>query len=181
MSNDSWATPKVIYNALDREFNFCADMAASEENHKHDIYWTEKCAPNSLQMNWRDSLYQMPITSPWVWINPPYSDISPWVDKAIEAQLQGVGSVMLVMADPSVKWFAKAAKYATEIRFVTNGRIAFLENGKPKSGNNKGSVFFIFAPKLIGQVRTTYVTRRELLELGRPVIETKPDNYGLAP
>jgi len=180
MANDSWATPQTVYNALNLEFEFCADMAASEENAKHSIYWTENDTPNSLDMNWRSALSQMPITNPWVWVNPPYSDISPWVDKAIEAQRQGVGSVMLVMADPSVKWFSKAAEYATEIRFVTNGRIAFLENGKPKSGNNKGSVFFIFAPKIIGAAKTTYVTRHELLALGQPALETKPDNYGLA-
>jgi hypothetical protein len=89
---------------------------------------------------------------------------------------------MLVMADPSVKWFAEAARYASEIRFITEGRLAFLENGKPKSGNNKGSVFFIFAPKIIGGSRTTYMTRQELLSRGRvePAIEAKPDNYGLA-
>lgn len=180
MSNDTWATPKAVYNAMDREFEFCADMAASKENHKHETYWTEQDQPNSLEMCWQDALCDMGHINPWVWINPPYSNISPWVDKAIQAQALGVGSVMLVMADPSVKWFSKAAEYATEIRFVTEGRLAFLENGKPKSGNNKGSVFFIFAPKMIGNAKTTYLTRQELLSLGKPEIETKPDNYELA-
>jgi phage N-6-adenine-methyltransferase len=167
MANDTWATPQPIYDALDLEFGFCADMAASKENHKHDIYWAEQDKPNSLSSSWGSLLFPMSFANPWVWCNPPYSDIGPWVDKAIEAQRQGVGTVMLVMADPSVLWFAKATKAATEIRFVTEGRLAFLENGKPKSGNNKGSVFFIFAPKLIGAGITTYVTRSELLERGQ--------------
>ena len=161
MANDLWATPQAIYKALDIEFDFCADMAASDDNHKHVNYWKE--SENSLSFPWSNHIEP----GEYVWVNPPYSDIGPWVDQAIEAQADGVGSVMLVMADPSVKWFAKAAQHATEIRFVTNGRIAFLENGIPKSGNNKGSVFFIFAPKLIGQARTTYVTRQELLALGQ--------------
>jgi len=73
---------------------------------------------------------------------------------------------MLVMADPSVKWFAKAVEYATEIRFVTKGRIAFLEDGVPRSGNNKGSVFFVFSPKMLGNAKFTWVNRKELLDKG---------------
>ena len=163
MSNDSWATPLEIYNTLDKEFNFCADMAASDVNHKHPIYWTEKDTPNSLQMDWADALSQMDIISPFVWCNPPYSNIKPWVEKAITAQANGVGTVMLVMADPSVMWIERARKYASEIRFVCCGRIAFLENGKAKGGNNKGSVFLIFAPRLIGTGLVNFVHRSELM------------------
>lgn len=173
MSNDSWATPKAIYRALDKEFNFAADMAASHENAHHEIYWTEE--ENSLDIHWHDH-----VSSGYVYCNPPYSNIGPWIDKAIHSQTHGLGTVMLVMADPSVKWFAKAAEYATEIRFVTKGRIAFLENGKPKSGNNKGSVFLIFAPKMIGTGKVTFVTRQSLLDAGKEPVITPVDNYGLA-
>ena len=157
MANDSWATPRAIYDTLDWEFDFVADMAASDDNNKHFIYWTED--DNSLDFKWADRIH----AGEYVWCNPPYSKIGPWVDKAIEAQADGVGTVMLVMADPSVAWFAQAVKYASETRFVTEGRIAFLEDGKPKSGNNKGSVFFIFAPKMIGTGRVTFVKRADLL------------------
>jgi len=170
VSNDTWATPQTIYNALDSEFDFCADMAASEDNAKHRIFWAETDSPNSLEMDWSDDVIAA-TGGTWVWCNPPYSNITPWVDKAIEAQKGGLGTVMLVMADPSVGWFAKAANHATEIRFVTEGRLAFLENGKPKSGNNKGSVFFIFAPKLIGNAKVTFVTRKELIDKGSVKLE----------
>tara|TARA_R110002126_G_scaffold133757_2_gene277846 strand:+ start:792 stop:1265 length:474 start_codon:yes stop_codon:yes gene_type:complete len=157
MANDSWATPQNVYDNMNAEFDFVADMAASDYNHKHDIYWTEN--DSSLIINWDEHL-----NGGFVWCNPPYSNISPWVDKAIAAQAQGVGTVMLVMADPSVKWFAKAQKYATETRFVTEGRIAFLNNGVPQSGNEKGSVFFIFAPKMIGTGITKYITRASIIK-----------------
>lgn len=179
-AGDMWATPIDIYRALDREFNFCADMAASDDNHKHEIYWTEQ--DDSLAIDWHDAVSEFGNKGAnWLYNNPPYSNISPWVDKAIEAQRKGTGVVMLVMADPSVAWFAKAAKYATEIRFVTEGRISFLENGKPKSGNNKGSVFFIFAPRLIGTGKTTYVTRKSLLDAGASrEMPKQTENYSLA-
>ena len=41
MANDSWATPQNVYDNMNAEFDFVADMAASDYNHKHDIYWTE--------------------------------------------------------------------------------------------------------------------------------------------
>ena len=157
MANDNWATPQAVYDNLNAEFDFCADVAASKDNHKHKNYWTKE--GDALSMNWHSF-----VPTGYVWCNPPYSDISPWVDKAIEAQAKGLGTVMLVMADPSVKWFAKAQKYATEIRFVTEGRIAFLNDGVPQSGNNKGSVFFIFAPKMIGTGITKYITRESLIK-----------------
>lgn len=130
----------------------------------HSTYWTKE--EDSLSLDWFESLQHFGILSPYVWINPPYSHITPWVDKAIEQASKGIGSVMLVMADPSVKWFAKAVEYATEIRFVTKGRIAFLEDGVPRSGNNKGSVFFVFSPKMLGNAKFTWVNRKELLDKG---------------
>ena len=125
MANDNWATPQKVYDKLNDDFNFCADMAASDQNYKHVNYCTKD--DSSLDFDWH---HEYKWGGDFVWCNPPYSNISPWVDKAIDAQSKGLGTVMLVMADPSVKWFAKAQKYASEIRFVTEGRIAFLNDGK---------------------------------------------------
>lgn len=165
MANDLWETPQAIYDALNKEFDFCADMAASEKNAKHRIFWAETDSPNSLEMDWADQVIAA-TGGTWAWCNPPYSSIGPWVDKAVEAQSNGLGTVMLVMCDPSVGWFANAAKHATEIRFVTEGRLSFIKNGAAQGGNNKGSVFFIFAPKLIGTQKVSFITRAELFEKG---------------
>lgn len=79
--------------------------------------------------------------------------------KAIDAQSRGVGVVMLVMCDPSVKWFAKALEYCSEVRFITNGRLGFVNNGVVQKGNNKGSVIFVFDPNAIGACKTKYIDR----------------------
>ena len=70
------------------------------------------------------------------------------------------------MCDPSVKWFSKAAEYASEIRFVTNGRVAFIDpdTGKPQAGNNKGTVIFIFDPHRIGTGFVSFVDRADLIK-----------------
>tara|TARA_R110002012_G_C11509964_1_gene598320 strand:- start:392 stop:955 length:564 start_codon:yes stop_codon:yes gene_type:complete len=136
---DLWQTPKQIFNKLDDEFNFTFDVAASNENSLCSEFWAEK--DNALENRW-DRVN---------WCNPPYSDITPWVKKAIEQHEAGRTTVMLVPADTSVKWFKLAYDTCNEVRFIS-GRISFInaETQRSVNGNNKGSVLFIwkaYAPK----------------------------------
>jgi phage N-6-adenine-methyltransferase len=153
MANDTWATPYAVYDTLDFEFNFDHDVCAQDETAKCLTYWTIE--DDSLSKDWVNES----LGASNFWCNPPYSKIMPWVDKAIEAQANGGLVVMLVMCDPSVKWFAKAIEYCSEVRFITNGRLAFLNDGVSQSGNNKGSVIFVFRPDKIGNCQTLYVDR----------------------
>ncbi|MGL6296445.1 MAG: DNA N-6-adenine-methyltransferase, partial [Plesiomonas sp.] len=109
----------------------------------------------------------------YVWCNPPYSDISPWVQKAIEEAEKGVGTVMLLPVDMSVGWFKAARLSCTEVRVIIGGRIAFINANtqKPVKGNNKGSMFLIFRPLILGAMQTTYVDRDAMLQLGERVAE----------
>jgi hypothetical protein len=71
----------------------------------------------------------------YVWLNPPYSDITPFVKKAAAESANQIGTVMLVPADTSVGWFKEAIQTASEVRFITAGRLAFINpvTGKPVS------------------------------------------------
>lgn len=133
---DLWRTPQYVFDALNHEFNFLLDAAASIENRLAPAFFSESM--NSLQQQWP------PVP---IWVNPPYSDIKTWVNKAIEASRTGSTVVMLVPADPSVVWFQKAWNSATEMRFIS-GRLAFINEttGQPFTGNNKGSVIIIWRP-----------------------------------
>lgn len=130
---DCWQTPVEIINRLDAEFKFTMDVAASITNHKFANYYTE--SDNSLEQSW--GLVN--------WCNPPYSNITPWIEKAIEQHKLGKTIVMLIPADTSVGWFKLAYESCNEVRLIT-GRISFInaETQKPVSGNNKGSVLFIW-------------------------------------
>lgn len=50
MSNDSWRTPPQVFNTLNEEFDFIADMACSDENKLCKIGFTEE--DNSLSLDW---------------------------------------------------------------------------------------------------------------------------------
>jgi len=131
---DLWQTPKEIFNKLDQEFYFTCDVAASDMNHLVSVYLTED--DDALDSAWHDVNY----------CNPPYSGITPWVNKAIiEHDAYDKTTVMLVPADTSVKWFKLAYESCNEVRFIS-GRISFInaETQKPVNGNNKGSVLFIW-------------------------------------
>ena len=163
MSNDLWSTPPEVFTALDMEFLFGFDVCAEHETAQCVEYWTIE--DDALTKDWaKEALGADGI---WLWCNPPYSKIGPWVEKAIEAQAAGRGTVMLVMCDPSVKWFSLAQQYASETRFVTDGRLAFLKNGVPQKGNNKGSVIFVFDPHRVSTGHVSFVTREALMEKGK--------------
>lgn len=155
--SDTYATPWPVFNRLDSEFNFSHDVCAALETAKCPTYWTAE--DDALSKDWH--LESNKTFSNWLWCNPPYSNIMPWVEKAAQAQRDGTGVVMLVMADPSVKWFTKALESASEVRFMTEGRLSFLMDGKPVNGNNRGSVIFVFDPWRIGACHVSFVPRSE--------------------
>ena len=157
MSNDTWATPLKIFKYYDAKFNFMLDVCAEDSTAKCKYFLTKE--NDALSFDW-DSLM---VKGEYIWCNPPYSNIAPWVKKAIDCAKGGVGVVMLVMCDPSVKWFSLALEYCTEIQFITNGRISFESDGVPQNGNNKGSCIFIFSPNMLSLRKTTYLDRELLL------------------
>lgn len=150
-----WRTPRDLYFTLDKEFHFTCDVAANDDNHLTTPYITE--AQNALDPE--------TLWGEVNWCNPPYSKIDPWVARAREEAEKGNTTVMLVPADTSTKWFKSAFKSASEIRFIS-GRIAFIHNatGEKVSGNNKGSVVFVWRGHY-GGTRSVSLIDRDLFQL----------------
>lgn len=70
-----WRTPKDFFRALNEEFNFGLDVAASSENAKCSRYFTPE--DDGLSQSWEG--YGA------VFCNPPYGrEIGKWVKKAYE-------------------------------------------------------------------------------------------------
>lgn len=84
--------------------------------------------------------------------------------KAVEQMKLGRMSVLLIPGDTSVKWFKLAFENCTECHLIS-GRLAFIneETGKPVSGNNKGSVVFIFDPRSPVKSHTVLIDRDEIM------------------
>lgn len=165
---DAWRTPPEIFRALNAEFCFVLDAAASNANSLCDHFITE--VQNTLETRWNEV---MPDIPGYAWLNPPYSNVGPFVKKAAaENAAHGTGVVMLLNADTSVGWFRDAISTAHEVRFITGGRLAFLsaETGKPVSGNNKGQMLIIWHPWPRTHCEMKSIDRDALMEFGARLI-----------
>lgn len=123
-----WGTPQYIFDALDGEFHFTLDAAASPNNAKCAKWYGEQLDGtfiDGLEQDWRGEV---------AWINSPYSrqDNLPWARKIYEEAKRGTHITALVAARVDTIWFNKYYAYANEIRFV-QGRIKFVQDGKLNS------------------------------------------------
>jgi len=163
---DLWRTPPALFTSLDAEFCFQLDAAAAPHNALCRKFITAE--QNTLETPWADYL----SIPGYVWLNPPYSDITPFVKKAAAESNNQIGTVMLVPADTSVGWFKEAIQTASEVRFITAGRLAFINpvTGKPVSGNNKGSMLIIWRPYPRTHCHFATVDRDELMAFGAKLL-----------
>nr|WP_273968101.1 phage N-6-adenine-methyltransferase [Enterobacter cancerogenus] len=163
---DLWRTPPALFASLDAEFCFQLDAAAAPHNALCRKFITAE--QNTLETPWADYLN----VPGYVWLNPPYSDITPFVKKAAAESANQIGTVMLVPADTSVGWFKEAIQTASEVRFITAGRLAFINpvTGKPVSGNNKGSMLIIWRPNPRTHCHFATVDRDDLMAFGAKLL-----------
>ena len=159
---DLWQTPPEVFAALNAEFKFTMDVAASADNKLLENYLSEG----------DDTLHALTEWGNVSWCNPPYSKVLPWIYKAKCEAEAGCTVVMLLPCDTSVGWFAQALVSCSEVRFITDGRLSFVraDTKKAINGNNKGSVLFIWRPMQIGTGHVSFVPREHLMELGRMLL-----------
>lgn len=63
-----------------------------------------------------------------MFLNPPYSNPTPWVKKAYEESLKGKTIVGLLRGDTSTRWFHDWVLGKAELRFI-KGRLRFNDTG----------------------------------------------------
>lgn len=109
-----WETPQDLFDALDREFRFSLDAAASVTNAKVAHYYTVE--DNALVQPWWGT----------VWCNPPYGrEIGGFVRKGWESALEGATVVMLLPARTDTAWWQDFVMEADEVRLI-RGRLRFV-------------------------------------------------------
>jgi len=107
----NWATPKWLYEELNKEFSFDFDPCPLSLNPVID----------GLSIDWGKRNY----------INPPYGrTIGKWTRKAYKESIQGKLCVMLLPARTDTKWWHEDVMKAKEIRFI-KGRLKFNDQKNP--------------------------------------------------
>tara|TARA_R110000772_G_scaffold247018_1_gene360766 strand:- start:396 stop:842 length:447 start_codon:yes stop_codon:yes gene_type:complete len=137
--NDSWSTPASTYYDLDKEFNFDFDPCPLNTRVKleNSLFPDDNITEvyNGLNVEWGTNTF----------CNPPYSEITKWIDKAFIEYKKGKNIVLLVPSRTDTKWFHKyILPHAKEIRFV-KGRLKF---GGCKNAAPFPSMIIIFSHEM---------------------------------
>lgn len=143
-----FGTPQWFFDALNAEFNFAYDLACNKENMKCEQGLIDG-EVDSLQVPWHTL-----APGRWLWCNPPYSPVVPWIKKAREEFSLGAKIVMLVPAVISARHIA--AVPPAEIRYIL-GRLSFLLGSKEMKSNMQDSMLLIYGPP--AQSKITYIER----------------------
>ena len=144
-ASDEWSTPQECYDALDAEFGFDYDAAASLDNRKHELYF----GMDHVDPKLRDAL-----TVPWdewgdtFWLNPPYSKCREFIAKAANEARNGCTTVCLVPSRTDTRWWHEHVwdhethqpRPGVEVRFI-KGRLKF---GGATAGAPFPSVVIVF-------------------------------------
>jgi phage N-6-adenine-methyltransferase len=134
-TSDEWETPEDEVRLFEQEFGlFDLDPCAREASCKAQEYFTQ--ADNGLARVWYGK----------VWLNPPYSDPGPWVQKAVESVQRGEAELVVAClpAATDTAWFHDCVLPYAEIRF-RRGRIRFLGwAGQPLGTPKAGTIYAIY-------------------------------------
>lgn len=128
VTTDEWYTPRYITEALGE---FDLDPCAARDIHQ----WI-------ANKNWQLSMGMDGTRRDWskhgrVWLNPPYSNVNPFIEKMCE---HNNGIALLFNRQDTKIWHERIAKTATAMLFLS-GRVKFVQpDGTLNGGAPCGSV-----------------------------------------
>jgi phage N-6-adenine-methyltransferase len=149
VARDNWRTPRWVFHLAEGMFgDYVLDVAADQEN--------AMCVPHysvdddGLQQRWTDGS----------WCNPPYSNITPWVECAIE---QEVRATLLIPAPNGESRDLLTLSHASDLVFFQE-RVAFVDpdSGKARGGNPRGSVLAHFDPNMKRSSPQVWIVSKEI-------------------
>ncbi len=118
--SDCWSTPKWLFDELSEKYGpFDIDLCATKENSKCELYCTDYlndkfnsigCEKESGSANFNHYITNRSIYAKIAWMNPPYSNPLPFIEKAW-SDSKHCKIVLLVKVDPSTKWWSVFWRY----------------------------------------------------------------------
>lgn len=153
---DEWRTPPWLFEWLDDRFDFHIDLAATRENTRCSQFYAKEHDALSIKWHIIDNATKG-------FCNPPYSNIDPWLDKAIHEQRHGFLTVMVFPSPNGEDRFGQVFSHASEIIDIV-GRVHFLRpDGTECKQNTRGTSVYIFDPTRIGAACQRWWVRRDQL------------------
>jgi site-specific DNA-methyltransferase (adenine-specific) len=116
--SDYWLTPPDILADLEKKYGDYFDPCPRNPDF------------DGLEIDWP--------RHGWVYVNPPYSNITEWAKKAYHEHLKGCNVIMLIPARTDTRYFHDYINEKAEIKFI-KGRLKYVN---PITGESKGSAPF---------------------------------------
>lgn len=132
--NDEWITPQELWDALNEEFQFTLDVAATAANAKCTRYIDKTI--DALSQSWA----QGPGDDGAGWMNHPYTLTDEFMGKAFQTAMSGERTmVCLPKVDTETHWWWKYARYG-QVRLL-RGRLTFSNASSPARFANAVIIF----------------------------------------
>ena len=141
--SDAYGTPKNIIDLVRQVLREIELDPASNEVHQQIVqatkYFTKK--DDCLKPNWLAST---------VFVNPPYSNVRVWIEKAISEYRSGRVNeiIFLTHSDTSTEWYRMAMRACSAVCFY--GRIKFTHTDETIGARStNGTLFFYFGDMVL--------------------------------
>jgi len=157
---NTWQTPQYLTQWVGKRWRCSMDGCATLQNKKFGHWIGAKSGGDRDYLNvatdfLADGLPE--FLSDWgsgshsIFVNPPYSDVTPFLQQAKRLRDAGHFVVMLLNNDKSTQWYQQCVHgVANEVIDLVGGRIAFINpvTGKEIKGNSKGQMIVVFDPTM---------------------------------
>ena len=128
-ASDSFSTPQWVLSMFEGAFDPCPFNEEWDDSHY-----------DGLKEDW-------PLEGR-IFVNPPYSNVMPWVEKALHSKFQSnmqgkkLSIIMLLKHDSSTRWFAKLQEGGARF-LMFQGRLVFENKSKKTMWSSSPSVLAV--------------------------------------
>ena len=143
-SEQTFVTPHAFIAATKRLLQidaFAFDFAASCCNTQASQYFDD--ATDAMVFSGKG--WAERVVGGWGWLNPPYTDIEPWVERCKDAKRAGAHIALLVPASVGADWFRDHVDGHAQVKFL-NGRLGFLPD-QPKALYPKDCILCLYGAR----------------------------------
>lgn len=161
MDRNAYETPREFFLGATIELGCTWDLAAVEGTTKCKKFFSPK--EDSLSQDWHK-------LNGWLWLNPPYKPLRPWMEKVQLEASKGAHIICLVPAPTICNTYM--GKYPPSKVAMIEGRISFLMDGKPVHGNRDNSSLLYYSGRRNSSVIPMIRVRRDAIcDIGRRMLK----------
>lgn len=125
-----YETPWDFVHICEKTFGvkFILDCAASAQNAKAPVFLTEDA--NGLTTDWKWFLDHSETPNKAAWLNPPFRNCGPWMQKCAFEGARGSKIVTLTLSSLGTQWYKKHVK-PNALSFILEDRLTFVGQDAP--------------------------------------------------